>query len=285
MQEFNIGSLTIMSGGVPAPGFTLSIPIEGLDGPKHRTSSYSKPGRHGVEVSAQFYDERLVTFTGLIYGESLEEFEANRRALITAVAIKKDDDGYPEPTRVSFTTLAGDSYIVDIYFDKPLMNMESPIHATYQVTGVCADPFIFGASTVTSAQIRPPSGGGYAVPMIVPYISDASVGGSITLTNDGTETAMPVITLTGLLTQPVLSNQTTGKRLELNYVLPEGEPLTIDMENQLIIRSGASQIGAKTIASDWWGLAPGPNAISLTTMSSSDTGYALLTFNPPYMGV
>ncbi|WP_396246700.1 phage distal tail protein [Gordonia sp. CNJ-863] len=181
--------------------------------------------------------------------------------------------------------MAGDSYIVDIYFDKPLMNMESPIHATYQVTGVCADPFIFGASTVTSAQIRPPSGGGYAVPMIVPYISDASVGGSITLTNDGTETAMPVITLTGLLTQPVLSNQTTGKRLELNYVLPEGEPLTIDMENQLIIRSGASQIGAKTIASDWWGLAPGPNAISLTTMSSSDTGYALLTFNPPYMGV
>ena len=285
MQEFKIDTLVVMTGGVPAPGFTLSIPIEGLDGPKHRMSSFSKPGRHGVEVSAQFYDDRLVNLTGLIYGETVEEFEANRRALIRAVAIKKDDDGYPLPTRVTFTTMAGASYYVDVFFDKPIMNMESPIDTTYQVTGVCADPFIFGDTTVTSAQIRPPSGGGYSVPMIVPYISDASVGGSITLTNVGEETAMPVITLTGLLTQPVITNQTTGKRLELNYTLPAGQTMTIDMSRQLIIRSGASQIGAKTIASDWWGIAPGTNTISVMSMSSSDSGYAVLTFNPPYVGV
>lgn len=285
MQEFKIDNLVIMTGGVPALGYTLSIPVEGLDGPKHRTSSYSRPGRHGVEVSAQFYDDRLVNLTGLVYGNTIEEFEANRKALIHAVAIKKDDEGYPVPTRVSFTTMGGESYYADIFFDKPIMLMESPIDTTYQVTGVCADPFIFGSTTVTSAQIRPPSGGGYVVPMEVAYISDASVGGSITLNNVGEEVGMPYIVLTGLLTQPVLTNQTTGKRLELNYVLPDTEVLTIDMDRQLIIRSGASQIGAKTIASDWWGMAPGPNSIALSSMSSSDTGYAVLSFNPPYLGV
>lgn len=285
MQEFKIDNLVIMTGGVPALGYTLSIPVEGLDGPKHRTSSYSRPGRHGVEVSAQFYDDRLVNLTGLVYGETIEEFETNRKALIQAVAIKKDSDGYPVPTRVNFTTMGGESYYADIFFDRPIMPMESPIDTTYQVTGVCADPFIFGSATVTSTQIRPPSGGGYTVPMSVPYISGASVGGSITLNNVGEETAMPVITLTGLLTQPVITNQTTGKRLELNYTLPLDQVLTVDMDAQLIIRSGASQIGAKTIASDWWGLAVGPNTISVTSMSSSDTGYAVLSFNPPYLGV
>lgn len=285
MQEFSIGSVQLMTGSQVVWGYTLGIPIEGLDGPKHRTSSYSRPGRHGVEVSAQFYDERLVTLTGLVYGNSLAEFEANRKALVAAVAITKDDDGYPIPTRVSFTTLAGASYFVDIYFDKPLLNMESPIDAKYQITGVCADPFVFGATAVNSGQIRPPSGGGYTVPMTVPYISDASVGGSVTVTNTGSETAMPVIILTGQLTQPTITNQNTGKRLELNYTLAAGDTMTIDMNRQLILRSGASQIGAKTIASDWWGVAPGPNTIALTSMSSSDSGYAVLTFNPPELGV
>lgn len=284
MQAFTIGSLSLITSSLPTAGFTLQQPVQGLEGPNHRTNSFSRPGRHGATVSSQFYDARMITLQGTIGGTSFADFETNRKALIAATAINLDANGYPVATRITFTMLDGASYYVDCFFDKPLMDLTAPTRCDFQVVATAANPFIFGSTQVTSSSISPPSGGGYVVPMIVPYISAAATGGSVTLNNAGSEQAWPIITLTGPLTTPVVTNTTTGKYLQLSYTIATGDQVIIDMYAQTITLSGASLIGTKTLASDWWGLVPGNNTISLTTTSSGDTGSMTVAFNPPYVG-
>lgn len=284
MQAFTVGSLALISGGLPTPGFTLMQPVEGLEGPPHRTNSFSRPGRHGAMVTSQFYDGRLITLQGTISGVDYATYLANRQAFIAATNIDLDGNNYPVPTRISYTMLDGTSYFVDVFFDKPMMELTAPTRCDFQVTAIAPNPMIFGAIQVVSSAISRPSGGGYVVPMVVPYISAASTGGSVTLNNAGSETAWPIITLTGPLATPVLTNTTTGAVLQLSYTIATGDVVIIDMDNHTITLNGASLISTKTSTSDWWGLVPGNNTITLTTTASADTGTAVVKYYPPYVG-
>lgn len=295
MQEFSIGDFQLMTGGNPRPGFLLQTPIKGLESPKHRTTSYSRPGRDGVTVSAKFLDGRLIELVGMIYaeaGESFADYEARRSAFIGAVMNQRDDNGNPRPIRVSFTTLAGQSLYCDAYFNEPVMPLESPVSTTFMVTAI--GNLIYGSATTTSGNISRPVGGGLIIPFTIPAVASGSTGGSVVMTNSGTTTTFPSIDangdggiiLTGPLTNPIISNLTTGKFIEFNYTLASGDYIQIDMDNQLILLNGSSSlISKKTTMSDWWGLEPGPNLLSISTTNNADTGYFTVTYNPAYIGV
>lgn len=286
MINFTIGTLALVTNNVPALGFLLQTPIEGFEAPDYRNTSFSLPGRHGASFSSQFYDTRLINLQGIIMATNPTDFETYRQQLSLATALKRDANGYPIPTRISFTTMANKSYYIDVYFDKPIFPYEKPNMSSFMLTATAADPFIYGATQVVSGNISPPTGGGYVVPMIVPYASSGSTGGVVTLNNAGVEDVKPLIYLYGSLTSPLITNQTTGKSLQLSYTLAAINNATIDMANQTIkLNNSSSLIGSKTITSDWWALQPGNNNISISTNSSSDTGYAVIKFNPPYVGV
>lgn len=295
MKEFSIGDFQLMVGGNVVPGFLLQTPIKGLESPKHRTTSYPRPGRDGVTVSAKFLDGRLIELVGMILaemGESYADYEARRQAFIAATMNQRDPNGNPRPIRVSFTTLAGKSYYCDAYFNEPIMPLENPVSTSFMVTAV--GNLIYGQDAVSSGNISRPVGGGLIIPFTIPAVSSASTGGTMILTNNGTTTTFPTIDadgnggiiLTGPLTNPVLSNQTAGKFIQLNHTLQSGDYIQIDMENQLILLNGSSSlISTKTTTSDWWGLEPGPNSISIDTSSGADTGYVTINFNPAFIGV
>jgi hypothetical protein len=271
---------------MPVRKIYVRTPIDGLENPDRRMGSFLKPGGHGGIVSSQLYGFRNISFEGEITGNDFAEYEANRQALIAATAIKIDSIGNPVPIRVSFTTMAGASYFVDLYFNRPIMKMVTPISSQFQISGVAADAFIYGSTQVTSTNISPPTGGGYIVPMIAPYVSDPSSGGSVTVNNPGQESALPNIYLTGQLTNPTIMNQTTGKTLALTYTLASGDTAIINMADHLItLNNSSSIIGTKTPESDWWSVATGNNTILVSTTGGSDTGYVTLGFYPPSIGV
>lgn len=294
MYNFSIGSLALISAGTPPTGILLQS-IEGLDAPNYRNTTFALPGRHGATVSSQLYGERLVNMTGAIEGNSPAEYETYRKQLIQAVGIKLDDYSSPVTTRISMTTLGGAAYFCDAVFDKPVFDpSDSPVACRFLLSAIVPDPFIYGDVTVSSGNISRATGGGYVIPVIAPYISAGTIGGSVTVTNSGTETSFPTldsngnggIRFTGPLTNPVLSNITTGKTLELNYTLGSGDYVVVDMYRQIILLNGSSSlISKKSVSSDWWGLEPGPNTIKLDTSSSSDTGYVAVAINPAYGGV
>lgn len=285
MRSFQIGSLQLINNSQAAPGF-IPQTFTGLDSPDYRTNEYARPGQDGAIISSMFYDARTVTVEGQLYGTSGLEYESYRQALIAACAINKDSNNYPTPTRVTFTTMGGTSYFFDAIIGRPIIEMQKPLLSDFHLTMTVTNPFIFGNTAFTSPNIAPATGGGFILPVVLPIVSSAAVGGVVTVTNVGQATTLPTITLTGLLTQPALYNQTTGKSMQLSYTINSGDTVVIDMYNKTITLNGSSSLlSTKTSSSDWWGVQPGANQISISTISSGDTGYAVVSGNPSFIGV
>lgn len=294
MNEFAIDDLTIITGGQQPTGIKIKQPAQGFESPDYRLNQFSNPGRHGGTTSSSLYDFRRIQLEGSIKGNTYEEYYALRRQLLSAVSIQHDDNLNPVPHRVTFTTLDGQAYYADVHFNKPLMAIQHPMYSEFMITGTIDTGLIFGQAIISSGNISRPTGGGFESPFISPFISEASTGGTVTITNSGDEMAWPTvdndgnggIILTGSLTNPVLTNLTTGRKLELDYTLQSGDFIQIDMLKQLVLLNGSSTlISTKTSTSDWWGIAPGPNSISLSTTAGTDGGYASISFNPAYQGV
>lgn len=108
-------------------------------------------------------------------------------------------------------------------------------------------------------------------------VGQALVTGSgataLSVTNAGTKTTWPVITLTGPITNPVIANTTTGQSITLAYDLTAGHTLTIDTNprrRRIILDAATNAYSAYTFAvSSWWGLAPGVNALTITPSASA----------------
>lgn len=94
-----------------------------------------------------------------------------------------------------------------------------------------------------------------------------------TVTNGGNFEAAPVVKIYGPVTNPVLENQTSGKKLELTYALLEGDYIVIDFNAKTILRSTTENLYSKLnfTVSDWWTLAPGNNTILSTAAKTEIT--------------
>lgn len=287
MINFQIDTLPIITNSQPNTGYLLQTPIKGLESPKYRTDSSDRPGIDGSRVTGQFYGSRIIDLTGLVYDQSsASNFEILRQKLGTAVSIKKNIYGEPIPTKVTLTTLGGNNYFFNAFFEEPEMPLETINASTFQLVCEVPDAYIFSTTLIDTGTVMPPSTGGYVVPMVLPYVSAGSVGGSVTVNNPGQVDVYPIVNLTGPLTNPIMYNQTTGAYIQLNYTLPAGNTIRIDMANQLVtLNNSSSAINTKSLASSWWQMVKGVNVISLQTSNSSDTGYASAQFYPGYLTV
>lgn len=283
MLSFSIGSLQVLGTGVT--GYIVQRPIKGLDAPTYRQTSYDKPGEHGSVVTSLLYGGRVITLQGVIEGADAATYEANRRALQAACGIQTDSSGNPLPITLSWTTLGGSSYFAYGYPGQLLSDYEYATQSQFQISFTVADGAVYGAAQVQSGLITPPTGGGFSLPVSLPITAAATTGGSVTLNNPGNRTAYPILTLTGPLTNPLVNNSASGTYLLLNYTVPAGSVVTVDMTNKTIMLNGTQSIlSTKTSDSSWWGIPPGSTSISVTTASSSDTGSAQVSFYPPYLG-
>lgn len=106
-----------------------------------------------------------------------------------------------------------------------------------------------------------------------------------TIANDGNFNAFPVLKIEGAITNPVITNLTTGKSMSLTGVLASGEVWTIDTAKKKITdQNGVNKFSAFAVGSNWLELAPGNNAIALTGDSVSD-GQVGGVWEEPYLSI
>jgi hypothetical protein len=140
------------------------------------------------------------------------------------------------------------------------------------------DPRFYIQGQLNSGNVGVLSGGGFIVPAILPVTSSHGTGGTVTMTNSGSTDTHPTLTLTGPLTNPYVQNRTTGYAFQLDYTIPGGVSVVIDMYGRTVVYGGNTNfIQYVDPLSTWWTLIEGDNTISLTTASASDTGYMSLT--------
>ncbi len=266
-------------------GYSIDAPVEGLEMPPIRQTAYAKIGEDGTVVASEFYDGRVVTIPGDVYARTQTEFRTARQDLAYACRVMKDDNGFPEPHLYTFTVLTGEEYYF-YGFPKLVMNIGTNNHARFLLTIVTTDPFIYRTGQQSSGLFSVEVQGGAIYPVIYPVIYGAGSGGGGSVNNIGNAPAFPIITITGIVTQPRITNESTGEYVELDVTTTSAvDVIEINMLEKTITLNGTSILGDRINDSSWWSLEPGVNAINFETDDSDDTGTVELVWNTSYLGI
>jgi hypothetical protein len=261
-------------------GCYLDEPVDGLGLPQMRTSSGNYSGRDGGYVGAQFYSVRLLSLTGHMFGADAPGLDTIRKNLAAAVA--------SSPIIVNITTNGGAMYTLTAYLDTLDMPIsQAPNVANYKLSLIAPDPNIYDNSSggALSTTVPLTAQGGLRWPITWP-IQWLGGSGATTVTNTGNVAIYPKIVLTNVMTNPTITNSTTGQFFTLQGLTTvAGDVVTIDMLNRTVLLNGGSVLAYMTSTSSWWPLLPGGNSISLTTVSSGDTVTANVTWRPAYRGI
>lgn len=130
------------------------------------------------------------------------------------------------------------------------------------------------------------SGGGMSIPMAIPM--DMGVGGSsvIQVENVGEYTSYPLITFQGALTDPTITNVTTGEQISLDYTLAtSADMIVIDTYERTVVIQPSGNNGRQYASAVDFTLVPGLNEIRLTAGAYDEDGKVTLAFYDTYLGV
>lgn len=263
-------------------GVYLDVEIDGLELPDIRTSSGNYAGRDGGYIGAQFYEPRDVTLQGNVWGANgnVGSLELARRNFQNAIRSKA--------ITLELITNAGYSYIVYcnlIDFKMPLMR--DLFTGTFKLELLATDPTIYDNATGNplAAIVRKVANGGYTYPVIYPVVYAAGELPT-TVTNNGDVLVYPIITLTNVMDDPIITNETTGEIFSLSpLVTSPGDEVVIDMRAHTVLLNGGNIFDLVTTSSSWWGLVPGTNSLSLTSSGGGDNVTAMVSYRSGYMGI
>jgi len=137
------------------------------------------------------------------------------------------------------------------------------------------DPTLYAAGTLDPSVGVPAPLGGFGFPMSFNLSFGGGVEyGSITATNSGDLPCFPLITFTGPMTTPTLTNAslTNSPFLQFGMALNTGDTLVVNTDPKYPsaqytagTTQSASRLYTLTQASTWWAIAPGSNALQFTT--------------------
>jgi len=104
---------------------------------------------------------------------------------------------------------------------------------------------------------------------------------SADVNNPGMAQSSPVITISGAITNPVITNVTTGQTLGLTMAIGTGEPVVVDCERFRATKGGVSVVSAlgEAFLTGGFKLAPGINAI---TVAGTGTKNVEIAWTPRY---
>ena len=260
----------------------LDEPIDGLGMPPLRNSTGTYSGRDGGYVSAHFYGIRLITLTGTFFAQSAASLETARASLAAACA--------NAPIAMNITTNGGKSYAITCYLDSLDMPIQrSSVSAPFKISLLAPDPTIYdnSAGGVNTVSITPARGGGVTWPLTWP-LGWAGGGQPTMVTNSGAIIMYPVITLTGSMTSPIITNVTTGQFISL-LGLTTGTTSTVVIDcnpsAHTVLLDGGSVYNYMTTTSQWISLLTGNNSIRLNTSSGSDTVTGTIKWKTGYMAI
>lgn len=265
-------------------GFYLQPDLEGLTGlPEIRTSSGVNAGADGGWTSAQFYDARIISINGLIVDTDVSQLEAKRKELVSVVS-----QGRYNPITLRFVTDGGNVYSLQVRVTAVSMNLKQILSTQeYLIQLRADDPVIYEdpSASSTEAIIHVQQAlGGFEIPFEFPLV----IGGgsdSTVVSNLGTETVYPVITLYGPLKSPTVVNKTTNQQFQIIADLSSGDKVVIDSQLRSVSYNGQNAYYLKADGSEFISLAPGNNVMFLTSAQTSDGGYAGVKFKGGHLTI
>ena len=152
-----------------------------------------------------------------------------------------------------------------------------------QITFFAPDPKYYD-DTATTITLNPlTAAGGRTFNKSFSYNYGAAIPNLFTVTNNGWATTNPSITVVGPVTNPTITNTTTGQFLTVNVTLGSSDSLVFDLENKNITLNGSSARNLLATGSQWFGAPSGSTQFSFTGVSGSSGTTATIVYRNAYV--
>ncbi|WP_298330337.1 phage tail domain-containing protein [Haloactinopolyspora sp.] len=281
-------------GGVTfGPGTSWGVvSIEGLSLPQVRSGDTDRSLDTGQLQGLNFLGGRDVTLTLDLVATDADAALTALTELATATAVSSTE----QPLWLNLTgtplavmcTVRKRAFPIDFKFTAALVRVTLALHAT--------DPRLYGASSTGSVGLQLPSGG-LIFPLTFPMVFGSASPSTVTVDNTGNVESRPVLTITGPVTNPVVSNTsvagapalTISNPLQTGYTVLAGDQLVIDMDLRTVsyyaggVGAGnpADRRGWIAPGSSWWTLQPGVNDVEFSSGDTSLTSATLAVTSAP----
>lgn len=242
--------------------------------PPMRGSSDERANADGAFGLIRAYrSARPITFQGALYSntsaaaiELWAEFASVQSSGAPIVFTVSDDFG----TLSSIVSVDGVVQIDDL----------TPSVATVTARFVAYDPVKYSEPVVAVASV-PSAGGGLQYNLhnagVLEYGAAGELG-RVIVTNSGTATTYPFITVTGGLAGGfTISRLDTGQRVQYERVVPEGTIVTLDFRTGSVLVDGVSDASAYVTIADFFGVEPGSEPELQFTPIGSVSGSPTMT--------
>lgn len=276
---------------------TLTVPLLGS-----QTYTFSYLGDQGFGLAPL---HRITTRGPLQHGDSDIDFRLDPRILQIPLVVKNDSALLPKtshygirnallqifnPTtpgtlRVRYATWTGS------------LGTDSPVNFLIDVKvlgglSFDVDPTSYHVRTVVQLRAEDPTwyaGNATGNPTIATYLN-ANINGTQAITADGNWPTFPVIRVNGPITNPSITNSTTGEVIAITATIGSGAYFDIDLSygaKTVYDNLGANRISTVSAASDLatWSLMPGSNTIAVTGSSVGASNNVTFTYYNRYTGI
>lgn len=252
---------TFVFGGAGSPYQILDV--DGLGLPELRVQDDNRGYNDGMFSGRDFLSGRSLTFTLNIFGDATRNAQQNL-ALFNQAMIPQTSGttalyfqlAPTDTTKVLYARVRSRRVLVDPDYTYGFIRV--------QVTMFAPNPKYYDQTSVTGS-ISPvtPSGRTYNRTYNLSY-GGGSNASALTIVNSGTWTTYPTITITGPITNPILTNQTTNQLLAVTVTLQATDSLVLDLENKNVLLNGSPVRNLLTGSSQWFGASPGSTVFALT---------------------
>lgn len=265
--------------------YHIAAPVSGFEKPPIRMGAGDWSGRDGGYVSSQFFSSRTIVLNGFYKQDDCEAADEIRETLVDSLPIRQS-------LPLFVTSFSGKQYVLQTYLKDFKMDIVSRNFGQYQITLIAPDPLLYDAGDGTdpdSGWVNLPVykliGGGYITAYNMPVQWTPGTQPTIAV-NDGDIINYPQFKLTGVMTNPRITNHTTNKFVQVNITTSNPtDELIIDMGQRTITLNGGSVLSFRTTDSLWWGLEVGNNVIEYTSDGSSDVDHGILRWRTAYQGM
>ncbi|WP_064444453.1 phage tail domain-containing protein [Rhodococcus sp. YH3-3] len=262
-----------------ASNYTYLDSITGLDIPPIRTSSGNSSGQSGGYIGPQLYGMRPITLPGRIFSADKVVHETRRKQLQAALSTGD--------VEMRVTTDGGNCYIIYcklIDFDMPISRIVDK--SSFNIELMAPDAVIYddSISGLNKTPLHRFVSGGLTWPLSWPLVWAPGSQPTI-INNTGTVVLFPVITLTGSMSSPTITNQTTGQSFTMpGFTTGPTDVVVIDMRAHTVLLNGENVLGL-TAEKPAIALITGNNQLFLRTSSGSDTVVGEVSWKPGVMGI
>lgn len=260
----------------------LPISIDGLDFPTVVYSSKNKGGADGRIITLGGFGGHDIAMEWFIHGDTFSDFVTQRDNFVGVWGkIISDGAKYLKINRGNSKNI---QLLIKAVKITGSVDAMSPVSCKILVTMETEYPFVVG-QTLTQQEVMLFNGGGFSVPFEIPFSMAGGGEDEVTITNNGNAYAYPTLRIYGPLTNPVVTNETTGDVLSIATTIADGNYLEIDTFYRTALLYAGAINYRQYVSGNFVKLAVGENTVRLTGSADGANTKLVVEFRDHFLNI